>query len=52
MNRFITRQDFYAGLAEWSNDWAVYDLQRDSETPVAVFARRSDAWRWARERNR
>lgn len=41
--RYHTHRNYSAGLSG-DIDWAVYDRRAsDPETPIAVFARRSDA---------
>ena len=51
--RYIVCQDHAASLnLNGKPDHAVYDRQREDEWPIAVFASRADARRWAKERNR
>jgi len=51
--RYVVRPDHHIGLAlNGKPDHAVYDTERDDEWPIAVFARRSDARDWAKEKNK
>ena len=46
--RFCIAPDFWDGLGDGKSDWGVYDEQRNSKRPLAVFAKRSHA-RWFAE---
>jgi len=51
--RCYMRKDYMAYLGEEDSNWAVYDRQSKDpdERPLAVFARRKDAVRWAKSEN-
>lgn len=50
--RYVVRPDYIGGLnLNGKPDHAVYDTKRDDEWPIAVFASRADARKWAALRN-
>lgn len=52
--RYYTSKDYMACLGNGESDWAIYDRKSKDpdERPIAVFAKRSDALKWAAQKNK